>query len=192
MAAQPETADDSSRAAVRERLRRAITRRRKALVFLDAATPPPSPGPPPSPPPPSPAAPGNKRQRGAGLPPGLPPLDHASPAPSASKQSPPPTSPSSATATTTPPPGDPPSDFYEGGLFCSELVAALYQRLGLLDAPFPARYDYVPADFAQSLGDPLGVDCLGPAIEEVGGQGYADGTAVRVRVRKTSCLRVTC
>lgn len=46
-------------------------------------------------------------------------------------------------------------------MFCSELVAALYQRLGLLDAPFPARYDYVPADFAQSLGNPtgsLGVD----------------------------------
>lgn len=44
-------------------------------------------------------------------------------------------------------------------MFCSELVAALYQRLGLLDAPFPARHDYVPADFAQSLGNPTG--CLG-------------------------------
>lgn len=41
-------------------------------------------------------------------------------------------------------------------MFCSELVAALYQRLGVLDVPFPARYDYVPADFAQSLGHPVG------------------------------------
>ena len=49
-------------------------------------------------------------------------------------------------------------------MFCSELVAALYQRLGLLDAPFPARYDYVPADFARSLGKPTG--CLGTGVGE--------------------------
>ncbi|CAM9472746.1 unnamed protein product [Choristocarpus tenellus] len=45
-----------------------------------------------------------------------------------------------------------------GGMFCSELVAALYQRLGLLDSPFPASNDYIPADFAYSLGDGRGVD----------------------------------
>lgn len=44
---------------------------------------------------------------------------------------------------------------HEGGLFCSELVAALYQRLGFLDAPFPKSHDYIPADFAQSLERPV-------------------------------------
>lgn len=52
-------------------------------------------------------------------------------------------------------------------MFCSELVAALYQRLGLLDAPFPASHDYVPADFAQSLGNPI--ELVG--FDDGGGQG---------------------
>lgn len=43
------------------------------------------------------------------------------------------------------------NSYEKDGLFCSELVAALYQRLGLLDTPFPSSSDYVPADFAQSL-----------------------------------------
>jgi hypothetical protein len=33
-------------------------------------------------------------------------------------------------------------------LFCSELVALLYQRMGLLDAIYPSSNDYLPCDFA--------------------------------------------
>lgn len=58
-------------------------------------------------------------------------------------------SPSTATEVTSEVP------LHEGGLFCSELVAALYQRLGFLDAPFPKSHDYIPADFAQSLERPI-------------------------------------
>ena len=142
---------------IRERLRRAITRRRKALLFLDAATPP-TPEAPTSRAPPQATA--STPQEEPGAPPPLdpvfpphPPAHMASPSPS-----PPSSSSSSSSSASTPPPLFPPP-YYDGGMFCSELVAALYQRLGLLDAPFPARYDYVPADFAQSLGNPTG--CLG-------------------------------
>lgn len=91
------------------------------------------------------------QKHGDGLPASPPALDPVSP--HAPAQSPPP--PSSSTSSLTPLPIFPPP-YYDGGMFCSELVAALYQRLGLLDAPFPARHDYVPADFAQSLGNPVG------------------------------------
>jgi CRP-like cAMP-binding protein len=33
-------------------------------------------------------------------------------------------------------------------LFCSELVAALYQKLGLLDAVYPSSNEFLPSDFA--------------------------------------------
>eukprot|EP00752_Nemacystus_decipiens_P004689 g4277.t1 len=151
LSSHPE-AGDPTQDMIRERLRRAITRRRKALLFLDAATPP-TPESPPS----------RARQQatsstapeGPGGPPHVNPVPPDSPGPHVAPPSP---SRSSSPSASTPPPIFPPP-YYDGGMFCSELVAALYQRLGLLDAPFPARHDYVPADFAQSLGNPTG--CLG-------------------------------
>ena len=41
-----------------------------------------------------------------------------------------------------------------GGLFCSELVAAAYQRLGLL-ADYPPATKYMPHDFAWDAASPL-------------------------------------
>eukprot|EP00903_Cladosiphon_okamuranus_P018581 g17104.t1 len=171
-------AGDPTQDVIKERLRRAITRRRKALLYLDAATPstPDSPKAQRAPPSATAAA-------AAQVAPGA--VGAAAPAetartltrPHADKHqhggSPSPPSPSSLSTTSSsssssssgpaPPPILPPP-YYEGGMFCSELVAALYQRLGLLDAPFPARHDYVPADFAQSLGNPTG--CLGVDTRE--------------------------
>ena len=41
------------------------------------------------------------------------------------------------------------------GLFCSELAAAFYQRLGLLPR-YPASNTYIPMDFATAPRPPLG------------------------------------
>lgn len=60
------------------------------------------------------------------------------------------------------------NDNGKNGFFCSELVAALYQRLGLLDAPFPSSSDYVPADFAQEL-----------VLESIGGSSGAEPETFR-------------
>ncbi|CAM9442100.1 unnamed protein product, partial [Discosporangium mesarthrocarpum] len=66
-----------------------------------------------------------------------------------------------------------------GGFFCSELVAALYQRLGLLDAPFPSSTDYIPADFAHSLEQQKNGQGVGQNSVEVGtGPVPASGTGV--------------
>ncbi|CAM9376650.1 unnamed protein product, partial [Hapterophycus canaliculatus] len=171
LAAQPETArEDALQASKKERLRRAITRRRRALVFLDSAAG----GAPGAAAVPAVASPPPSGSRN--LPSDL--SSSAAPSPSSSSSSSPspstePDFPSPVTPAGTPPPPPPPTE-YDGGLFCSELVAALYQRLGLLDAPFPASYDYVPADFAQSLGNPIdrvGFDDSGRS----GGGGGDDG-----------------
>ncbi|CAN0560653.1 unnamed protein product, partial [Ectocarpus sp. 12 AP-2014] len=168
LTAKPETGGDAAVRvdATKERLRRAITRKRRALVYLAAAGAAPEPSgrpaaaaaPPPPPPPSTPppeanaAAATSKTSASAAtlsddsLPSRQAPIGPVAPHPHT------PLSPS-------PPPPPPPAEPFDGGLFCSELVAALYQRLGLLDAGFPARHDYVPADFAQSLGHPVG--CLG-------------------------------
>lgn len=160
-------AGDPTQDAVKECLRRAVTRRRRALGFLEArsygsATTPTSSAATPAPAPaPTPTAVSSGKKHSSDPPssassPWLP-LDPGPPHPSAASHTPSrsPSSSSSSTKTPLPPPTPP----YDGGLFCSELVAALYQRLGILDAPFPARHDYVPADFAQSLGNPVG--CVG-------------------------------
>ncbi|CAN0249236.1 unnamed protein product [Scytosiphon promiscuus] len=198
LAAQPETArDDAVQATKKKRLQRAITRRRKALVFLasaaggspaaEAAAA--SAGPPPSSgaqataePPPRKASPSADNSTSSGssssgsgkgstsLPSDLSSIASPSPPPSSSSPSPSPLSDSSPSSTA---PAPPPPTEYDSGLFCSELVAALYQRLGLLDAPFPASHDYVPADFATSLGNPIdrvGFDHDGGAVSTAEGQ----------------------
>ncbi|CAM9350083.1 unnamed protein product, partial [Ectocarpus sp. 4 AP-2014] len=186
LTAKPETGGDAAVQvdATKERLRRAITRRRRALVYLAAAgaapkpsgrpaaaTTPPPPPPPPSTPPPeeSTAAVTSTTSASAAT-----PSDDSLP----SRQAPiGPLAPHSHTPLSPSPPPPPPAEPFDGGLFCSELVAALYQRLGLLDVGFPARHDYVPADFAQSLGHP--VDCLGAVDldEDNGGGGGGDDGA---------------
>lgn len=125
---------------------RALTQRRKAQVFLDDAadqerpvTPPPSP--------PTPATLTTTAAR-----PEIGALPSASPIPSYSLPAP--------ESLPLPYPEDLTTS-YEDGLFCSELVAALYQRLGLFDAPYPARHDYVPADFSPPAG----------ALDDIGGGG---------------------
>ncbi|CAM9820453.1 unnamed protein product [Ascophyllum nodosum] len=122
-----------------ERVVRAMTQRRKAMVFLERAA--------------------TKRSTasttatstttntatGAGRTRLIPhPLQSPPPSPILPPKSP---------AAAVPEEGEVP--LHEGGLFCSELVAALYQRLGFLDAPFPKSHDYTPADFAQSLENPV-------------------------------------
>ncbi|CAB1121396.1 unnamed protein product [Ectocarpus sp. CCAP 1310/34] len=173
--AKPETGGDAAVRvdATKERLRRAITRRRRALVYLAAAGAAPEPSgrppaaaapPPPSTPPPEENAAAATSTTSASA---AAPSDDSLP----SRQAPiGPVAPHSHTPLSPSPP-PPPAEPFDGGLFCSELVAALYQRLGLLDAGFPARHDYVPADFAQSLGHP--VDCLGAVDldEDTGGGG---------------------
>ncbi|CAM9508508.1 unnamed protein product, partial [Ectocarpus fasciculatus] len=177
LTAEPETGGDGAVRvdATKERLRRAITRRRKALVYLAAAGAIPEPS-------------GRLAAAAAATPPPEENAAAATSTTSASEAAPSDDSLPSRQQTPaghlaphshTPLPPAPPASFsepYDGGLFCSELVAALYQRLGLLDAAFPARHDYVPADFAQSLGHP--VDCLGAIVldeDNSGGGGGGDG-----------------
>ncbi|CAM9345973.1 unnamed protein product, partial [Ectocarpus sp. 8 AP-2014] len=153
--------------ATKERLRRAITRRRRALVYLAAAGAAPEPSG-------RPAATTAPPEENAAATTSITSASAAAPSDDSLPSRQTPIGPLAPDSHTPVPPSPPPAETFDGGLFCSELVAALYQRLGLLDAGFPARHDYVPADFAQSLGHP--VDCLGAVdLDEDNGGGGGGG-----------------